>query len=328
MASEKHITMKQFNGTDYDTLYPKTKAEQVEGIYGKDEILNNSTKALYGLANSAVPNDVLSLLSRFNKGLGNEYVWAKNKIEEFEDRVELADVQIFQYPNNSYITIYTGTGYINNNSDVNNPYALTGVVSTDLYAQTVGNSTSIFLGKYISAGSATWEISSLEKGVYYVPTDATFNFTTSGNSYSLTASKVTAIRNHRFVTTKYGYVNSPNSNAYPPSVPDGYTYAPLGQLGAKSNIATGTYTGTGTYGSSNTTKLTFSFEPKLVLVALVTNPSTNWSIFSSLSNASMAANTNYIDSVSFSGNTMTWYGSSAEQQHNKSGVKYSYVAFG
>lgn len=328
MATKKNITMKQFNGTDYDTLYPKTIAEQVDGIYGKDEILNNSTKALYGLTNSAVPNDVLSLLSRFNKGLGNEYVWAKNKIEEFEDRVELADVQIFQYPNNSYITIYTGTGYTNNNSDVTNPYALTGVVSTDLYASTVGNSTSIFLGKYISAESATWQISTLEKGVYYIPTDATFNFTQSGNSYSLTASKVTAIRNHRFVTTKYGYVNSPNSNAYPPSVSDGYTYMPLGQLGAKANIATGTYTGTGTYGSSNTTKLTFDFEPKLVLVALVNNPSTDWSIFSSLSNASMVANSAYNNHVSFSGNTMTWYGSSALRQHNESGVKYAYVAFG
>ena len=328
MATNKNITMKQFNGTDYDTLYPKTVAEQVDGIYGKDEILSNSTKALYGLANSAVPNDVLSLLSRFNKGLGNEYIWEKSKTEELEDRVELTNVQIFQYPNNSYITIYTGTGYINNNSDVNNPYALTGVVSTELYAQTVGDSASIFLGKYISAGSATWEISPLEKGVYYIPTDATFNFTTSGNSYSLTASKVTAIRNHRFVTTKYGYVNSPNSNAYPPSVSDGYTYMPLGQLGAKANIATGTYTGTGTYGSSNTTKLTFDFEPKLVLVAPVTNPSTYWSIFSSLSNTSMVTRTDYTTPVSFSGNTMTWYGSSASQQHNESGVKYSYVAFG
>ena len=32
MATEKNITMKQFNGTDYDTLYPKTIASQVDGI--------------------------------------------------------------------------------------------------------------------------------------------------------------------------------------------------------------------------------------------------------------------------------------------------------
>ena len=32
MATTKNITMKQFNGTDYDTLYPKTKVEQIENL--------------------------------------------------------------------------------------------------------------------------------------------------------------------------------------------------------------------------------------------------------------------------------------------------------
>ena len=32
MATEKNITMKQFNGTDYDTLYPKTITSQVDGL--------------------------------------------------------------------------------------------------------------------------------------------------------------------------------------------------------------------------------------------------------------------------------------------------------
>ena len=32
MATTKNIIMKQFNGTDYDTLYPKTKVEQVENL--------------------------------------------------------------------------------------------------------------------------------------------------------------------------------------------------------------------------------------------------------------------------------------------------------
>ena len=32
MATTKNITMKQFNGTDYDTLYPKTVYSQVSGV--------------------------------------------------------------------------------------------------------------------------------------------------------------------------------------------------------------------------------------------------------------------------------------------------------
>ena len=62
MATEKNITMKQFNGTDYDTLYPKTKVEQVEGAYTQQQILADSTKGLYGLGLDAVPDEVFALL--------------------------------------------------------------------------------------------------------------------------------------------------------------------------------------------------------------------------------------------------------------------------
>ena len=63
MATNKNITMKRFNGADYDTLYPKTKVEQVEGAYTQQQILSDSTKGLYGLGNDAVPDDVFVSLS-------------------------------------------------------------------------------------------------------------------------------------------------------------------------------------------------------------------------------------------------------------------------
>ena len=63
MATNKNITMKQFNGRDYDTLYPKTKVEQVEGAYSQQQILSDSTKGLYGLGNSAVPDDAFVSLT-------------------------------------------------------------------------------------------------------------------------------------------------------------------------------------------------------------------------------------------------------------------------
>ena len=58
MATEKNITMKQFNGTDYDTLYPKTKVEQVEDAYSQQQILADSTKTMFGLGTDAVPDDM------------------------------------------------------------------------------------------------------------------------------------------------------------------------------------------------------------------------------------------------------------------------------
>lgn len=33
MATNKNITMRQFNGSDYDTLYPRTTPSQVSGLY-------------------------------------------------------------------------------------------------------------------------------------------------------------------------------------------------------------------------------------------------------------------------------------------------------
>lgn len=63
MATNKNITMKQFNGADYDTLYPKTKVEQVEGAYTQQQILADSTKGLYGLGNDAVPDDLFVSLT-------------------------------------------------------------------------------------------------------------------------------------------------------------------------------------------------------------------------------------------------------------------------
>ena len=60
MATNKNITMKRFNGADYDTLYPKTIVEQVKGAYTKQQILTSATAALYGLGASAVPDEVLA----------------------------------------------------------------------------------------------------------------------------------------------------------------------------------------------------------------------------------------------------------------------------
>lgn len=40
MATNKNITMKQYNGTDYDVLYPKTKVSQVDGAVAS---VNNVT---------------------------------------------------------------------------------------------------------------------------------------------------------------------------------------------------------------------------------------------------------------------------------------------
>lgn len=80
LATNKNITMKQFNGTDYDTLYPKTKVEQVEGAYTQQQILADSTKALFGLDSNAVPNDAFDRLARAPIPVGTICWYAKDDI--------------------------------------------------------------------------------------------------------------------------------------------------------------------------------------------------------------------------------------------------------
>lgn len=145
------------------------------------------------------------------------------------------------------------------------------------------------------------------------------------------------------------YVNSPDHNAYPPAVSDGFTYTLLGQfanLGAK--IATGSYTGTGTYGSSNPNSLTFDFEPKLILIPLHTGsdsyglwyqslvPKDNYYTIIPFSNVP----TEYTRGAGFgvtssdvfgkkAGNTLYWYNtSSAYNQFNAAATDYYWVAIG
>ena len=57
MATEKNITMKQFNGTDYDTLYPKTIASQIPDVYSKTDIITTETLSQLGLSSDKLPND-------------------------------------------------------------------------------------------------------------------------------------------------------------------------------------------------------------------------------------------------------------------------------
>ena len=54
MATTKNITMKQFNGTDYDTLYPKTVYNQVSGVAPDGYGLGANTARLITDGNDAL----------------------------------------------------------------------------------------------------------------------------------------------------------------------------------------------------------------------------------------------------------------------------------
>lgn len=145
------------------------------------------------------------------------------------------------------------------------------------------------------------------------------------------------------------YVHSTNRNAYPDSgTQDGHTYTYLGvpfeNAVTAPKIETGSYVGTGTYGSSNPNSLTFSFEPKLVLIPWLTYVNANkLTVFSS--NKSEVASTlipfaytttwlindngGLAFKVSEDRKTVYWYYSSNhDYQLNTSEYTYYYIAIG
>ncbi len=62
MATEKNIIIKQFNGTDYDALYPKTTADQIENVYTENQILSSDTVTKYKLPSGSLPDAVFNKL--------------------------------------------------------------------------------------------------------------------------------------------------------------------------------------------------------------------------------------------------------------------------
>ncbi len=62
MVTEKNIIMRQFNGTDYDALYPKTTAEQIENVYTENQVLSSDTVTKYKLPSGSLPDAVFNKL--------------------------------------------------------------------------------------------------------------------------------------------------------------------------------------------------------------------------------------------------------------------------
>ena len=112
--------------------------------------------------------------------------------------------------------------------------------------------------------------------------------------------------------------------------------AALGEaIAAAPKIAVGSYTGSGSCGASSPRTLTFAFQPKLVIVvenswdylkagtALISGQSLSAGIGGGTNSGACLGLT-----VSWSGNSVTWHGPSAEKQLDVENCEYFYCAVG
>ena len=98
-------------------------------------------------------------------------------------------------------------------------------------------------------------------------------------------------------------------------------------------VAYGTYTGNGSYGAEAPTQLTLPFEPKLVIVQILGAAQTDDNnnpmmiLVRPLQTFSFSQGV-YVNSITWSGNSVSWTGWNASYQFNFSGATYLYIAFG
>lgn len=171
------------------------------------------------------------------------------------------------------------------------------------------------VGNFIMTTSSATAIKA--NTVYFIPDDASVAREMSG--------------------TKFVYTTAIQSVTGYPAIPAGTTIEYLGVLGDKTSIETGSYVGTGTYGSGNPNTLTFGFEPKFVHIqsySIDNDDGTGYGFAFFLSGTRgftigpSSSNDLYPLNAKFNKNILSWYQNNEYAQLNEKKVKYFFAALG
>lgn len=307
--------------------------------------LENATAALFGLGESAVPDDVLKVLSRFQAGLGNDHIWKRTEVlsEAVPAGYTLGEVQtnvlIWRVPgsDDGVGGKFGDTVSVDDNGLVTIPGGNYSDMNYSLMNTTEFNN--FYVGRFVTFTSNRVFPAD---AVYYIPSDASITKVydptgsevadadwVSGYNYYVYVSKIQRVTGYakKEAGTYVDYVNSPNANAYSGTDSEGRIYEYLGQLGGAAHIATGSYTGTGT----TSVTLNFDFPPKMLHV--IVEGTSNHYPLTWIAGASIVCivNNNCGVQVTQSGNTLTLTGyntTSAQYIQNVTGTKYYYIAIG
>ena len=324
-------------------------------------MLKPATKTLFGLSESAIPDDVFAFLGKYK-----QYWWrrrAKTVVEVKEDIT--GTVPLTQDSTDYARFYYSKTVSVDSTGKVslNSPITLYGVASSSTDASSLANDLKPYLDNtpyYVSSKN-------VDGKVYYVPPGGVIKYS-AGNASNFTfglyregsRTFYMMLSDNSFEDVKvpaqlvssstqvgdWQYVQSSNRNAYPDSgMQDGYEYEylgiPLGNAVTAPKIETGSYVGTGEYGAANPNTLTFGFVPKfLIIAAIYEYPSRTdyrsfaflgpYGGFASPENQYWDGSPQYLNSVfaEVSGNTISWYKNNAKYQMNDPKSTYFYVAIG
>lgn len=317
-------------GAEYIDQYPQL-AEQISDKLNPDNLLSAQTGALFGLDASGTVNQALAVLGKYN-----QYWWQRKPLSY---KIVLATKK--------YTVVAGGTGSVQPNTvqystnvDVSSGTPVLISPSTITVSYATYTNANILAGKYW-----TTDYSESPNLYYTEPGSTAIQYVTGG--YVAAEIYAQVVSTTPSSDGEWEYIQSNERNTYPDSgVQDGYEYQYLGvpfeNAIGPAKIETGSYTGTGTYGQSNPTSLSFNFVPKILLIQKV-NPSlgygaTDGLVFLIKGSTSFFFYTNGSDNgtntITHWDTTVSWYLTmstnyqydAAEEQLN-SGT-YNYVAIG
>lgn len=314
--------------TDIFKVTPTPGTVYEEGdLLNKSTLLTDDTAALMGLDENAVPDDALSLLGRFNSGLGNDYMWEVLLPEtnwETHGPISFG----FQFEINSPLQLLVGDSFSANPETglFEIPNAVQVNVTQENYSSTINSLRGKYAIKTAPSSSANG------KSLYYFWPDCNVSGVQLTSYFTVTYTKITESYEIRVDKPLIKYVNSPDPDAYPPSEPDGFEYVPLGQVGKTVQIVAGSYIGTGAFGSDNKNSLTVEFDPKLIIVHYNRISFSMQEVNPLIWLKGVSSNKRYYDAdivyVTAIENGISWFAKDASLQLNNSGQKYYYLAIG
>lgn len=311
----------------------------------KATLLKDATAALYGLGESAVPDDVFAELGKYK-----QYWWRRRDLGHYVlQETSISDPRTIYMSYSSVVTYTYGSSVTINQTDgtvtIDNPQTLTtqGAPDASIFDPLIG---SYYMCDKPMRHPNTGQEIMLANTLYFIPDGTTI--TNNGENYYL-ATAAMKISTEKTAPGDWEYVQSSSRSAYPDSgTQDGYEYEYLGipfdNAVTASKIETGSYVGTGTYGKANPNTLTFGFVPKFVWIygfkrndawydaGDVTKvpvgiiPEGDFGRHFPPCSSTESSNTAYSKRV---GTTLSWYNTgSAGDQLNYSDSTYYYIAIG
>lgn len=312
-------------------------------LINKATLLKDATAALFGYADSAVPDDILAYLGRYNQ------YWWKRRANSSHWAVKLG-----------VLSPYSLGRTLNQYDD------LTFNCSTEVSVDSSGTVSQAGTLTTISADYASYSNLASLRGLYFKPQYGGFGFDYNSKTYiAVDTSEIYYVPpSANYVRTgnnpyymgidaqlvgsewidgigDWEYIQSSDRNAYPDSgTQDGYEYQflgrPLDNAVTAPKIEMGSYVGTGTYGSGNPNSLTIGAGTKIVIVIRDNQPSVFGAFFPNSLPDSYTQAGYYSSGITggfggcyarFSDDSLSWYNiSNASNQFNQSGSTYSYIA--